>query len=104
MTFITRLFGGRIGEEEVKRLISLLDIKKEFVDYSWEKDISHSIWGKCLIVPSRKGLEVDLYIFDQVFRTKDDSHIKEAKPGKIMTYGKNVSHHTAQIPYDQISK
>jgi len=63
MTLKTRLFGKKIQEEALEKLVEAIGKDKSILSTSLERWFTGELNGKCTLIPVNDGIAVDLYIF-----------------------------------------
>ena len=84
--------------------MDILGAKKDFRVYS--SNWSNFVHGKCNITPDKEGLNIDLYVFEQLCHIVDGALEidKSYSKGDTVNGPKHSSHFTGVIPYNKISK
>ncbi len=63
MTLKTKLFGKKIQEEALEKLLGVMGEDQSILSTSLEKWFTGELKGKCTLIPVNDGIAVDLYIF-----------------------------------------
>ena len=100
MSLRTRLFGKKVEEEALRKLVEAMGKDPRHllddVGYRWSLDGVH---GRVSLSPSLEGIGVDLYVFKKIFHRCDESLSRDTWRMSKVIYDTDVQHLKGEIKY-----